>query len=479
MLLRELLKGLNVISTNCDLDTDISAVCHDSRTVTQGALFVAITGFQTDGNKFVNAALEKGASAILTEVKNDAIPYIQVENTRRAIAIVAANFNRHPSKEMKMIGVTGTNGKTTVTYLLKQILEAQGKKVGLIGTNQNMIGAEIIETERTTPEPNGLQSLLRQMADSGCEYVVMEVSSHSLVLDRVYGIEFEVGIFTNISQDHLDFHETMENYTEAKSRLFAQCKKGVINLDDIRAEQMMSEPNCGYITYSAKRNDADIVGKNIKLKEKSISFETICQQQIEHIELGIPGEFSVYNALSAIGGAYSLGIPLENIAKVLKTAVGVCGRAEIVPCDASFTVMIDYAHSPDGLENILKTVRGFAKGRVIVVFGCGGDRDNKKRPIMGETASTLADFVVVTSDNPRTEEPMAIIEQILPGIKKSRDAYHVEVSRPKAIHYALSHAKEGDVIVLAGKGHETYQEICGVKHHLDEREVVAEYFAAK
>ena len=479
MLLRNVLEGLKIVSTNCNLDMDIAAICHDSRKVSEGALFVAISGFQADGNSFAKAALSNGAVAVLTETAQADIPYIQIENARRALAVVAANFQRHPSREMKMIGVTGTNGKTTVTYLLKQLLEENGAKVGLIGTNQNMVGDEIIETERTTPEPNGLQALLRRMADAGCTHVVMEVSSHSLILHRVHGIEFELGIFTNLSQDHLDFHKTMDAYAEAKSLLFKQCKNGVINLDDAYANTMLGADKCNYITYSTKKNSADVLCKNIKLKEKGISFEAVCEQDIAHIELGIPGEFSVYNALSVVAAAHTLGISLESAASALKHAHGVCGRAEIVPCDADYTVMIDYAHSPDGLENILKTVRGFAKGRVVVVFGCGGDRDTTKRPIMGKIASDLADFVVVTSDNPRTEDPMAIIEQILPGIKKNRDSYHVEVARPDAIHYALSHAQSGDVIVLAGKGHETYQEICGVKHHMDEREIVAAYFAKK
>lgn len=476
MLLRDVLSGVKVISTNCDLNTDISSICHDSRNVSDGALFVAISGFQTDGNRFAKQALEGGAKAVLTETPNDDIPYIQVDNTRKSLAIVAANFQRHPAKEMKIIGVTGTNGKTTVTYLLKQILEDVGAKVGLIGTNQNMIGDEIIPTERTTPEPNGLQALLRQMADSGCTHVVMEVSSHSLVLHRVHGIEFEVGVFTNLTQDHLDFHKTMEAYAEAKAKLFGMCKYGVVNLDDAAVDVMLGG-SCKYITYSTKQNKADVVCQNIKLREKGVSFETFYNGDIAHTELGIPGEFSVYNALSVIGAAMALGIELSRAVNVLRGAKGVCGRAEIVPVNADFTVMIDYAHSPDGLENILKTVRGFAKGRVIALFGCGGDRDATKRPIMGRIASELADFVIVTSDNPRTEEPMSIIEQILPGIKKKKCSYHVEVSRVRAIHYALSNAKPGDVIVLAGKGHETYQEICGVKHHLDEREVVAEFFA--
>lgn len=479
MLLREVLDGLSVIETNCDPDMEISAVCHDSRNVKAGALFVAISGFQMDGNRFVRAALEGGAVAVVTEQPTAGTPYIQVEDARLALAVIAANFQRHPAREMKMIGVTGTNGKTTTTYLLKQVLESQGAMVGLIGTNQNMIGDQVLYTERTTPEPNGLQALLRQMADAGCTHVVMEVSSHSLVLHRVHGIEFELGIFTNVSQDHLDFHKTMDAYIEAKSRLFSQCKKGVINLDDDAAEAMMRDPRCQYYTYSARKNHADVLAKNLRLKAKSVAFEAVCGQDIARIELPIPGEFSVYNALCVVAGAHALGISLTDTAQALRSAHGVKGRAEVVPTDTDYTVMIDYAHSPGGLENILKTVRGFAEGRVVVVFGCGGDRDVTKRPIMGRVASELADFLIVTSDNPRTEDPQAIIDQILPGITKKKEDVHVDPDRPRAIWYALRHAKPGDVIVLAGKGHETYQEINGVKHHLDEREVIAEYFDQK
>lgn len=479
MVLRDVLAGLQLKKVNCDLELPISVICHDSRRVSPGALFVAISGYMVDGNRFVDSALAAGAVAVVTERPVEGTPYIQVEDAREALAVIAANFQRHPAREMVMIGVTGTNGKTTSTYLLKHLLELHGAKVGLIGTNQNMIGEQVLHTDRTTPEPNGLHALLREMADAGCTHVVMEVSSHSLVLHRVHGIEFEVGIFTNVSQDHLDFHKTMEAYIEAKSRLFFQCKKGVINLDDDAAQAMMRAPGCQYVTYSAKKNEADVLAKNVRLKARGIAFEAVCDCDIARIELPIPGEFSVYNALCVVAAAHAMGISLQECARGLRTAHGVKGRAEVVPTDTDYTVMIDYAHSPGGLENILKTVRGFAEGRVIVVFGCGGDRDAAKRPIMGRVASELADVLVVTSDNPRSEDPQAIIDQILPGITKKKENVYVEPNRPRAIHYALEHARAGDVVVLAGKGHETYQEICGVKHHLDEREVIAEYFAQR
>ena len=472
MLLKDVLKGIDIKGTNCDLNKEISAVSHDSRHVGDGTLFVAISGFQTDGNKYAKGAVESGAAAVLTEKADESLPYVLVENARRALAVAAANFHSNPTKKMTMIGVTGTNGKTTVTYLLKRVLEGCGKKVGLIGTNQNMIGDEVIATERTTPDGNALQALFARMEKAGCDCVVMEVSSHSLVLDRVYGIEFEVGVYTNLSRDHLDFHGDMENYAKAKAMLFDRCKYGVINVDDEYSSYMLNGKNCEYITCTIKDNDADLVCEGLKLSEEGVSFtvNNAC------FTLNVPGEFSVYNALSVIGASRALGIPMETCAEYLAKATGVSGRAEIVPVEADYTVMIDYAHSPDGLENILSTVKGFVQNRIIVVFGCGGNRDATKRPIMGEIASRLADVVVVTSDNPRCEEPMEIINQILPGIDKNAAEVYVEESRYDAIHYALSIAQKGDLVLLAGKGHETYQEINGVKHHMDEREIIAEYF---
>lgn len=472
MLLKDVLNGVDIIRTNCDLNAPVSSVSHDSREVGKDTLFVAITGFQTDGNKYAKGAVSSGAVAVMTEKADESIPYILVENSRRALAVAAANFHKNPTRNMTMIGVTGTNGKTTVTYLLKKVLEDCGKKVGLIGTNQNMIGDEIIATERTTPDGNALQTLFARMEKAGCDCVVMEVSSHSLVLDRVYGIEFEVGIFTNLSRDHLDFHGDMENYAKAKSLLFDRSKYGVINVDDEYADYMLKRKDCKYVTCSIKGRDADFICKDLYLGEDGVSFTV----NNVPFKLNIPGEFSSYNALSVIGAAQVLGISMESCAKSLATASGVPGRAEVVPVKADYTVMIDYAHSPDGLENILNTVRGFVRNRIIVVFGCGGDRDATKRPIMGEIASRLADVVVVTSDNPRGEEPMAIINQILPGVNRETAEVYVNESRRDAIHYALSIAEKGDVVLLAGKGHETYQEINGVKHHMDEREIVAEYF---
>jgi len=480
MKLKELLAGLTVLSATADMDAEISGVSYDSRATVPGDLFVAMTGYATDGHRFIPMAAEKGAACVLCEkVPEEAVPYVQVENSRRALSVVGANFFDHPAREMTMVGVTGTNGKTTTTYLLKAILEAKaGAKVGLIGTNQNLIGEEVLPTERTTPESFELQKLFRRMADAGCTHVVMEVSSHALYLDRVYGIPFAAGIFTNLTQDHLDFHETMENYCDAKAILFSNCETGVYNADDPWAERLMKGATCRPFSYSVEKA-ADIVAKDIELAADHIAFTACTETEKVPFRVNIPGNFMVYNVLDVVGAAMNLGVSLADCADALSRAHGVKGRVEVVPTPGKdYTVLIDYAHSPDGLENVLRSVQGFAKGRVVAVFGCGGDRDRTKRPKMGAIAARLADFCVVTSDNPRTEDPHAIIEEILVGMQDTKTPYAVVENRIEAIHYAMDHAEKDDVIVLCGKGHETYQIIGTTKNHLDEREVVAEYLAA-
>ena len=315
------------------------------------------------------------------------------------------------------------------------------------------------------------------MKDAGCTHVIMEVSSHSLVLDRVYGIRFAVGAFTNLTQDHLDFHKTMEEYRRAKALLFAISDKGVINLDDPAAKAMLADAQCPCLTFSCEKDAADLTAKNLKLHADGVEFVAATKGDLARVKLPIPGHFSAENALTALGIVLQLGMPLADAAKSLATATGVKGRVEVVPTDTDYTVLIDYAHSPDGVENVLRAVRGFAKGRVVALFGCGGDRDRTKRPKMGKIAAELADFCIVTSDNPRTEDPQAIIDDILEGMKDSKTPMQVIVDRPEAIHWALAHAKKDDIIVLMGKGHETYQEVNHVKHHMDEREIVADYFA--
>lgn len=480
MKLQELLAGIPVLDAAADLETEITGVSYDSRRTKPGDLFVAMTGFATDGHQYIGKALENGAAAVLCQQTPETdCPYIQTEDSRRALAVVGANWFHHPASGMTMIAVTGTNGKTTTTYLLKAILEqALGAKVGLIGTNQNMIGQEVIPTERTTPESFEVQHLFRQMADAGCTHVVMEVSSHALALDRVYGVRYQVGIFTNLTQDHLDFHKTMEAYCDAKAILFRNCGTGVVNADDPWTPRLLRNASCKVLTY-AEHAPADLRAEGIVLGADHIAFDAVTETERVPVRVNIPGGFMVYNTLDVLGAALALGIPLKDSARVLAAVPHVKGRMEVVPTPGrDYTVLIDYAHSPDGLKNVLSSVQGFAKGRTIALFGCGGDRDRTKRPKMGKTAAEHADFLVITTDNPRTEKPGAIIEDILPGLEGSVTPYTVIEDRVEAIHWAMDHAEAGDVIVLCGKGHETYQEINHVKHHMDEREIVADYLKA-
>ena len=477
MKLKRLLSVLDVHECTADPELDIRDISFDSRTTQPGDLFAAVCGYESDGHRFIGAAVARGAAVVLCQKKPEVdIPYILVADSRLALSRICCEFFDNPSRELTMIGVTGTNGKTTVTTLIKHMLEqCLHTKVGLIGTNANIIGDEVLHTEHTTPDAYELQKLLRRMVDAGCTHAVMEVSSHSLVLHRVEGIRFQVGIFTNLTQDHLDFHKTMENYRQAKAILFTVSDRGVINLDDAAADKMLAAGKCPCLTYSCGNEKAGLCATNLQLHADGVEFDARYNGETAHVRLPIPGHFSVENALNALGMVLSLGMPLADAAKSMATATGVKGRVEVVPTDTDYTVLIDYAHSPDGVENVLKAVRGFAKGRVVALFGCGG-RDRTKRPKMGRIAADLADFCIVTSDNPRTEEPKAIIDDILEGMKDSKTPMQVIVDRPAAIHWALEHAQKDDIIVLMGKGHETYQEVNHVKHHMDEREIVAEYF---
>ena len=481
MKLKELLAGLSVLETTADPEMDIAHVCYDSRKAQPGCLFVAMRGYAADGHDFVGKAVGNGAAAVLCErMPAENVPYVRVEDARRALAVLGANFYGHPADAMTMVAVTGTNGKTTTTYLLKAILEqATGAKVGLIGTNQNMIGQEVLPTERTTPESFELQELLAKMREGGCTHVVMEASSHALYLDRVYGIHYAVGIFTNLTQDHLDFHKTMEAYCDAKAILFSNCAVGVVNADDPWTPRLLRHANCRVTTYSEKAA-SDLRAENISLGADHVAFDAVTNEERVAVRVNIPGGFMVYNTLDVLGAAQALGVSLQKSAGVLAGVPHVKGRVEVVPTPGKdYTVLIDYAHSPDGMENVLSSVRGFAKGRTVALFGCGGDRDKTKRPKMGAVAARLSDFAVVTTDNPRTEVPEDIIADILPGFAGSDTPYVVVVDRVEAIHWAMDHAQAGDVIVLCGKGHETYQEVNHVKHHMDEREIVADYLNAK
>ncbi len=475
MKLKDLLQGIPVLACTADLDRDITQVHYDSRKVTEGSLFVAVTGFAADGNRFIPMALSKGAAAVVTAKKPEGeVPYVLVESDRMALALLGCNFYGHPAKAMTMIGVTGTNGKTSTTLLLKQVLETTlGAKVGLIGTMANMVGDEVIPTERTTPESFDLQGLFARMHAAGCTHVVMEVSSHAVTLDRIGGTWFDIAAFTNLTEDHLDFHKTMDAYCDAKAELFKRCGKAVVNIDDSYADRILAAAACPVLTTSVAKEQG-LCAKDLELHAEGIRFTAVCGEEAAQVALPIPGKFTVYNALTVLGIARQLGISLADCAGALKTAQGVKGRVEVVPTPGKdYSVLIDYAHTPDGLENVLSSVKDFCKGRLIGVFGCGGDRDPMKRPVMGEIGVKLSDLAIITSDNPRTEDPMAIIEDILKGVKQEYGEYIVMEDRRRAIRYAMDIAEKDDIIVLAGKGHETYQEINGVKHHLDEREEVA------
>lgn len=475
MKLSEILKNLDILELNADSDLEIADISYDSRSVKPGSAFVAVRGFETDGHRYIPQAVSMGAGVVICEeVPEIKVPYVRVPDSRRALALASRNFFGDPSSKLCVIGVTGTNGKTTSTYLLKHLLEETlGAKVGLIGTNGNLIGSESIPSEHTTPESRDLQALFSQMLAAGCTHVVMEVSSHSLDLGRVEGIRFAVGLFTNLTQDHLDYHKTMEAYAAAKAKLFAHCERAAVNLDDDWSAFMLEHAACPVLKFSAKSDAAELVARDIKYSADSVKFCAVQEMSIERVRLGIPGTFSVYNALGALACMRLLGVPLKEAAAAIATAKGVKGRVEVVPTDGDYTILIDYAHTPDALENVLKSMRAVTQGRLVALFGCGGDRDRTKRPIMGRIASECADFVVVTSDNPRTENPEDIIADILQGIPGGTPK-QVIPDRIQAIQWVIEHHEPGDVILLAGKGHEDYQIIGKTKIHLDEREVVAE-----
>ena len=479
MRLNQLLAGVALTERRAG-DVECSGICYDTRTMEPGCLFVALPGYKTDGHKYIAQALEQGAAAVLCQHPPEGEgPWLVTPDARAALAAVSANWFGHPARDLTLLAVTGTNGKTTTTYLLKAMLEGVlGARVGLIGTNQNMVGDEVLPAHRTTPESYEVQQLLREMADAGCTHVVMEASSHALVLHRLDGLRFRAGIFTNLTQDHLDFHGTMEAYRDAKGLLFRQSDTAVLDLDDEAGRYFARTVAVPRLTYSERRDEADLTAKNLRLFPDRVEFEAVAEGAISRVRLPIPGGFTVYNALGVLTCGLALGLPLADCADALAKAPGVKGRIEVVPVSADFAVIIDYAHTPDALENILTTVRDFTAGRVICLFGCGGDRDRTKRPQMGAIAGSLADVAVVTSDNPRTEEPEAIIRDILPGLEGTAAEVVVEPDRRAAIRRALSLAKPGDTVVLAGKGHETYQEVGTRVLHLDEREEVAAYFAS-
>ncbi len=470
MKLTQLLSALN-LKQNVP-DTEITDIAFDSRKVTKGSLFICINGERVDGHNYAVSAQEKGASVIVAEHKTDAsIPHIIVDDTRLAMSLIASAWFSHPEKSLKFIGVTGTNGKTSTAFFIKRILDKMGLKTGLVGTVCNMIGDKTIPASVTTPEPLALFSLFADMVSAGVTHVVMEVSSHSIVQKRVYGVHFESAVFTNLSQDHLDYHGTMENYKAAKRELFLQTDTAVINIDDKTGQEYFEQIPCKKLTFSTLKNNADFVGKDIKLKPSGVSFQAVTLGGIARVTTASPGKFMVYNALGAIGAVCALGYKFLEILPHISSLGAVDGRAQIISGERPYTVMIDYAHTPDGLENILSSVKQYAQGRVITLFGCGGDRDKTKRPIMAKTVCEHSDYVVVTSDNPRTENPTAIINDILEGITLDKNNYTVIENRRDAIRFCIEMAREGDFIVLAGKGHEKYQIIGKEKFDFDEEKI--------
>ncbi len=479
MNLAELIDSSLVTKISGNSNIEISKICYDSRKAEKNCVFVCIVGYETDGHKYIEKAIESGAIAVVVQDGSEftAIPegicVVYSSDTRKMLAKMSAVFFGNPETKLKMIGVTGTNGKTTVTTLIKSVLEFDKKNVGLIGTNANYINGRELPTERTTPESYELYELLAHMVSEGVEYVIMEVSSHSLELHRVFGINFLVGAFTNLTQDHLDFHKTMENYKNAKKKLFNVCQNAVINTDDEAGAYYAESINCNTLTYSID-GKASLKASDIKISARGVIFNLEYDGKIYKVRLGIPGRFSVYNALTAIGCMIGAGMQIEHIIEALTFAKGVMGRCEIVYTNTDYTVIIDYAHTPDGLKNIISTVKEFCEGRVITLFGCGGDRDRTKRPIMGRVAAELSDYCIVTSDNPRTENPAEIIKDIMVGVNDTDCENIVIENRREAIAYALDFARRGDCLIFAGKGHETYQIIGKEKHHFDEREVIAD-----
>ena len=456
-------------------DTEISSVTDDTRKVTEGSLFVCVKGGSFDGHTAAKEMLEKGAAAVVCE-RNLGLGDRQIitENSRKLYGQICSAWFGHPERKMKMIGVTGTNGKTTITNVIKHILMKNGHKTGLVGTIQNEIGDEILHTDNTTPMAYDFMGLLAKMADAGCEYVVMEVSSFGLCQYRIGSSYFDVAVFTNLTQDHLDYHKDMEDYYQAKKMLFDICDCAVINADDDYGRRLFGEVSCKKLGFSVREN-ADFYADGIKIKSTGSSF-WFCNGDKSHlIKTRMPGLFNVSNITAAIAACLEAGLTIENIIPAVEEYNGVKGRCEVIPTGRDFTVICDYAHTPDAVENILRSVKEYTENDLICLFGCGGNRDAAKRPKMAKAAAKYADKLIVTSDNPRNEEPEAIIKDILAGLEGTDVNYDVVVDRKEAIFHALKIAEKGDIIVLAGKGHEDYQILAGMEHiHFDEREIVAE-----
>lgn len=484
MILKSLLKGLDYEVIKGNEESKVQNIRYDNRKIEQGDAFVCVKGFKVDGHSFIGDVIKKGARVLIVQeevsVQED-ITIIKVKDTRKALAIMSSNYFGNPKNKLKIIGITGTNGKTTSAFIIKSILEKAGFMTGLIGTIANYIGNKKVDAVRTTPESYELHELFKNMVDAGVEYCVMEVSSHSLELDRVYGIQFEEGIFTNLTRDHLDFHKTFENYYNAKFKLFERSNHSIINLDDPYGANIVKDieergVKTKVSTFSIEK-ESDFKAFEIKSHSNGSEFK-VNLEDIEEFSINIPGEYNIYNSLGCIICAYNLNIPMDKIKEGLRDVV-IPGRCELVAKEKNlpYSIIIDYAHTPDGLENILSTVKAFTKNRMISVFGCGGDRDKVKRPQMGKIGCELSDIAIITSDNPRSEEPMDIINDIVKPL--NYDNFIIEVNRKEAIRKAMNMALEGDVIVIAGKGHETYQILKDETIHFDEREVVYDILEGK
>lgn len=470
MKISEVLNSIKTYDTYDDIE--VNFITADSRKVKPGCIFVCIKGNRFDGHDAAAQALNDGAVLVVCDHDIGLDKQVIVSNTREAFSVMCGNFFGNPASKLKLIGITGTNGKTTTAFLMKNMLERMGCKTGLIGTVKNMAGDKEFPAALTTPESFELHELFSEMVKEGCEYCVMEVSSQALAQGRVAGLRFAAGVFSNLTQDHLDYHGTFESYAEAKSKLFTVSELCVLNLDDEQAMSMMRNSSGRMVTYSVSQDESDYTAKYIRYKNDGIEYELVTMGYVERVKVGIPGEFTVYNSMAAAVTLIELGFDFSKVLYALSLSEGVKGRIEVVPTDTDYTVIIDYAHSPDGLQNIISSLRKIAKNRIITVFGCGGDRDRTKRPIMGSIASELSDVIVVTSDNPRSEDPDDIIKDILEGIKGSKVKKFIEPDRTRAIAAAMNEATADDIIILAGKGHETYQILNTGKIHYDEREIV-------
>lgn len=480
MVLKQLVEEMKYeVLAGC-VDTDVTTLVYDSRKVEKGSVFVCISGSVRDAHEFIPDVIAKGAAAIIVEKDvepQDGVTYLKVEDSRLALACMSAAYFGHPARKLKTIGITGTKGKTTTTYMVKSILESAGIRTGLIGTIESIVGEKRIPSANTTPESYRVQELFHEMVEAGLEAVVMEVSSQALMLHRVSGFMFDIGVFTNLEPDHIgeNEHKDFADYMHCKSLLFRQCKLGIFNGDSEHLQGILEGHTCKVETFGYGKGN-DLVADGVELKKEhgalGVRYHVSGLMNFD-VEVNVPGSFSVYNSLTAIAICHHFGVDVEKIKHAL-LHVSVKGRIEIVPVTKRYTIMIDYAHNAMSLESLLTTLREYEPGRLVCLFGCGGNRAKSRRYEMGEVSSRLADLTVVTSDNPRNEEPMDIINDILVGVHKADGEYVTIPDRKEAIAYCMKHAQDGDIVVLAGKGHEDYQEICGVKHHMDERELIAD-----